>query len=458
MFLPIVSPTRTHSAPEIPALQSSDRGFDLADNAVSNDAVGDKRGGRRKTFAPVSKSHSEGLFGFTFFSVAISYSCMDQHGTTVPSQIAGSTPLLLPSDAPDPTMNDALKTTRARQKTLVSRSSTPPFPLLLYPNFAALVLICLTMASTSSAFNELLDRQPPNQRQHVPDHVWELYELGEHDSDWLRHYYPRRIDDTSTGVVLMYNLTAATRNSRHEHVTRAILKLKLRTNGMEAMKRDHIDLYEYDNSTKTKQIIGSVEVRDFNNWIDIDVTNAFAGGSDIVRIVVDLPDGIEIDETPSDSLSWLPYANAQSAPLIVFSDNSEPSSVRRKRSAQASERKSRKKGRKHQSYSPDTSLCKKTELYVDFEQLGWQSWLIAPKGYEAGQCQGSCPSPMPGHLNATNHAIIQSLLHSLNPDDVPPPCCVPTETSPLSVLFMDIENVIVIKEYADMRVETCGCR
>ncbi|KIH61344.1 transforming growth factor beta like domain protein [Ancylostoma duodenale] len=135
----------------------------------------------------------------------------------------------------------------------------------------------------------------------------------------------------------------------------------------------------------------------------------------------------------------------------------EPSRVRRKRAAPT--RRDRKKQRKqhHRHNATESGICQKKALYVDFEEIGWQEWILAPKSYEAGQCVGSCPHPLPAHLNATNHAIVQSLTNSLNPQ-VPPPCCVPTETTHLSILFLDVDNKIIIKNYPDMRVEACGCR
>lgn len=62
----------------------------------------------------------------------------------------------------------------------------------------------------------------------------------------------------------------------------------------------------------------------------------------------------------------------------------------------------------------------------------WQDWIMAPVGYEAYQCKGRCPHPLPSQLNTTNHAIIQSLINSIDPSAVPPPSCVPVEMSSLS--------------------------
>ena len=62
------------------------------------------------------------------------------------------------------------------------------------------------------------------------------------------------------------------------------------------------------------------------------------------------------------------------------------------------------------------------------------------------------------HLNATNHAQVQSLLHSVDPRAVPAPCCVPTELSAISMLYIDDSEKVVLRNYQDMVVESCGCR
>ncbi|CAO4380176.1 unnamed protein product [Caenorhabditis nigoni] len=293
----------------------------------------------------------------------------------------------------------------------------------------------------------------------VPQHMWDIYD-DDNDVDWVRHYYPKEITEDSEGLVLSYNLSLAARDAQNEEVTKAILKLRLHRNSS-ARRSGKFSIYFFEDDMNNEKFqIESRSDDELSDWIDFDVTAAFRRRTDRISFFVELPEDVEIEETQSSSLSSLPYARAQSAPLIVFSDLSEPSSVRRKRSAQTgnSERKNRKKGRKHHNTEAESSLCRRTDLYVDFDDLGWQDWIMAPKGYDAYQCQGSCPNPMPAQLNATNHAIIQSLLHSLKPDEVPPPCCVPTETSPLSILYMDVDKVIVIREYADMRVDSCGCR
>lgn len=39
-----------------------------------------------------------------------------------------------------------------------------------------------------------------------------------------------------------------------------------------------------------------------------------------------------------------------------------------------------------------------------------KDWIIAPKGYAANYCDGECSFPLNAHMNATNHAIVQTLV------------------------------------------------
>ena len=114
--------------------------------------------------------------------------------------------------------------------------------------------------------------------------------------------------------------------------------------------------------------------------------------------------------------------------------------------------------------SMDT-LCHKEIFHVRFQELKWkvenfqklkdrqklclsscilhlQDWVIAPDGFAAFYCTGRCTFPLNAHMNATNHAIVQTLVSLMRPSRVPLPCCeirlesvpdmVYTDTSPRS--------------------------
>ncbi|KAL8591494.1 hypothetical protein ACOMHN_000509 [Nucella lapillus] len=101
--------------------------------------------------------------------------------------------------------------------------------------------------------------------------------------------------------------------------------------------------------------------------------------------------------------------------------------------------------------------CKRHTLYVSFRDLGWEYWIIAPEGYSAFYCGGECAFPLSAHMNATNHAIIQTLVHLMDPYMVPKACCAPTKLSSMSVLYFDHKSNVVLKRYRNMIVKACGC-
>ncbi|XP_050664951.1 protein decapentaplegic [Leptidea sinapis] len=136
----------------------------------------------------------------------------------------------------------------------------------------------------------------------------------------------------------------------------------------------------------------------------------------------------------------------------VARESGESRLTRNKRGAQ------RRGHRPHHRRKEAREICQRRPLFVDFADVGWSDWIVAPHGYDAYYCQGDCPFPLSDHLNGTNHAIVQTLVNSVNPAAVPKACCVPTQLSSISMLYMDEVNNVVLKNYQDMMVVGCGCR
>uniref|UniRef100_A0A3B5M0J6 TGF-beta family profile domain-containing protein n=1 Tax=Xiphophorus couchianus TaxID=32473 RepID=A0A3B5M0J6_9TELE len=100
--------------------------------------------------------------------------------------------------------------------------------------------------------------------------------------------------------------------------------------------------------------------------------------------------------------------------------------------------------------------CRRHPLHVDFRDVGWHKWIIAPSGYDAFFCLGECRYPLADHMNASSHAVVQTMVNSVN-GAVPRACCVPTSLSPIALLYLDNHDRVVLKNYQDMVVESCGC-
>ena len=96
-------------------------------------------------------------------------------------------------------------------------------------------------------------------------------------------------------------------------------------------------------------------------------------------------------------------------------------------------------------------------MFVNFTDIGMNTVIIAPEGYNAYRCRGTCAYPIPRARFPTNHAIVQSLVY-LNQKKARGPCCVPVTLTPISVLYLDEQMNVVYKKFDNMVVKKCGCR
>lgn len=146
-----------------------------------------------------------------------------------------------------------------------------------------------------------------------------------------------------------------------------------------------------------------------------------------------------------------------------------------------------RKARRRQWEDDQHRGCTRRNLRVDFADIGWSEWVIAPKAFDAYYCAGTCGFPIPRvraetstetappHLfvqpltrfnvcslqvvRPSNHATIQSIVRAVGIiSGIPEPCCVPEKMSPLAVLFQDYSRNPVLKVYPDMSIQSCSCR
>ncbi|XP_070805330.1 bone morphogenetic protein 8A [Pituophis catenifer annectens] len=107
--------------------------------------------------------------------------------------------------------------------------------------------------------------------------------------------------------------------------------------------------------------------------------------------------------------------------------------------------------------SEHSQVCRRHELNVKFQDFDWLDWVIAPQSYPAFYCDGECLFPLNSSMNATNHAIVQSLVHLMKPESIPKACCAPTKLSAIFVLFYDSNNNVILRKKRNMVVKSCGC-
>ncbi|RUS72705.1 hypothetical protein EGW08_019541, partial [Elysia chlorotica] len=140
----------------------------------------------------------------------------------------------------------------------------------------------------------------------------------------------------------------------------------------------------------------------------------------------------------------------------------------RLRSRQPNQLNSRNKGKSggrrkrtydmYRRYRQKSRTCSRYEMFVDFEEIGWSGWIISPNSYNAYRCDGGCPFPLGQSQKPTNHATVQSIVHAIAVGkNVGTPCCVPNKLYSISLLYFDDNENVILKQYDDMVVASCGC-
>ncbi|XP_029369752.1 bone morphogenetic protein 8A isoform X2 [Echeneis naucrates] len=256
-----------------------------------------------------------------------------------------------------------------------------------------------------------------------------------------------------------------------ETVTAAEFRIyKTLTMGQRANRTLHISVYEIQRENRHRE--PELVLLDMQSvpagqegWLAFDVTSASNHWLLQPRSNLGIRLYVETEEDRSLSAGWIGLVGRRGPrskqPFMVtfFRESQVPC-----RPPRAVKSHPRKKKPKYDLPLPNRSPvnnggqpCKKHELYVSFSDLGWKDWVLAPTGYSAYYCDGECFYPLGSCMNATNHALIQQVVHLLKPDEVPKACCAPTKLSPISVLFYDDNNNVILKKHRNMVVKTCGC-
>lgn len=104
-----------------------------------------------------------------------------------------------------------------------------------------------------------------------------------------------------------------------------------------------------------------------------------------------------------------------------------------------------------------SGACQRLNLTINFADLGWQNWIMAPQRFEAYFCSGECNFPLGAGMNATNHAIVQTLMH-LKHSHLPKPSCAPNKLKSIPVLYHLSKEGSNLKKYRNIVAESCGCQ
>ncbi|KAF2359160.1 TGF-beta propeptide, partial [Trinorchestia longiramus] len=106
----------------------------------------------------------------------------------------------------------------------------------------------------------------------------------------------------------------------------------------------------------------------------------------------------------------------------------------------------------------NTRHCCKEEFYVSFRELKWDDWILAPSGYHANYCRGSCESlyQTPDSFHSMYAHVVEETRRVREPYSISQ-CCAPTRFSPITLIYLDQHKNIIKRDVPRMVVEECGC-
>ncbi|XP_040921644.1 inhibin subunit beta Aa [Toxotes jaculatrix] len=182
-----------------------------------------------------------------------------------------------------------------------------------------------------------------------------------------------------------------------------------------------------------------------------------------------------LESTESTTLSLrvsCPLCADAGATLVLVSGNSETSQRANQREQshrpflmavvrQGDGSDSRRRRKRGLECDGKVRVCCKRQFYVNFKDIGWNDWIIAPPGYHANYCEGECPSHVASITGSTlsfhSTVISHYRMRGYSPFQNLRSCCVPTRLRAMSMLYYNEEQKIIKKDIQNMIVEECGC-
>ncbi|XP_045925599.1 growth/differentiation factor 2 [Micropterus dolomieu] len=349
----------------------------------------------------------------------------------------------------------------------------------------------------------LSDVPQEHSKIYPPQFMMELYNkyasnsLAIPQSDVIRSFTVQDITLSLTnGTKSKHRLQFNVSIPNHEKITTAELQLFFfpdpRSRVTSHSFKATVKVYEvdYNDFTSTTQLLVGKEVTGSQStWETLDVTRAFQSwiklghGATFFDVVVDRKicgssnDGEEGAGCLNMSLS---VGDSTSAALIVFSD--DLGSRRREtkkelremilheeetilhsgadwnRGDQLPNEIPEAQHPRRQKRKAEREYCRRTSLKVNFKDIGWDSWIVAPPEYDAFECRGLCYHPLTDESTPSKHALIQTLINIRNPKKANMACCVPIRLDPITVMYQENGRLTIRYLYEEMKVAECGCR
>ena len=107
-----------------------------------------------------------------------------------------------------------------------------------------------------------------------------------------------------------------------------------------------------------------------------------------------------------------------------------------------------------QCHETRNSECCLDTFVVNFKEIGWSDWILAPESYDAKTCKGECKDLSKQFLK--QHTIMVNQYGKQTATPVRH-CCSPTKFKPLSLLYRNNDNVVIKATLNQLVADECQC-
>ncbi len=211
-------------------------------------------------------------------------------------------------------------------------------------------------------------------------------------------------------------------------------------------------------------LIKSQDVRtEEDQYVSFDVTEGVRRWlSDGLSVPLDFEVVIRCSETVDTGLLYLPTVQfdvpnssrgkgSKDANLVikVIAENHKRNSTRTKRLSTVGI------SREFCLANPEEENCCIKQTTVNFHKDLNFTWILVPETFQFTYCAGLCPRIWP---SGTTNFELRGQLRTMNPTASPEPCCVPHDTSSLTVLLVGEGQNLELHKLTGMVVDSCQCR
>lgn len=263
------------------------------------------------------------------------------------------------------------------------------------------------------------------------------------------------------GLSMRFNLTGITSDYFLVKAEIRLYQTTLLSKLTEFHKKFTVAVYDVKSSGVRRLQMSEVVLSSFDGWMQLDVTSSLSKALKQRKTVKEYLIGVHCegdDFVPEDfGILGVNSFEEYQPFLIGFFDGPDSGIFPQVMMYERQKRAANFIREFEEQFKAPLQACARMNFTIHVKDLHMDDIVLAPKSFDAYFCSGECNFPLQAQMNATNHALIQTLVHLKNPS-IPKPSCAPRTLGSIRVLEYLNDGSTIMKSYWDSVVKSCGCQ